>query len=702
MSMTEKQPLLECIEENAKEPYSLPVTWKSVLSYIYRRISLRRNRFIVEVLYAIFTMLIAGFYILCFYLTGVAKPRRVDIAPVYRDTNVFGMEGYLVYSNHCRIVNLDPYRDEVMLHFRRVIHRPCKSVPPLTQVHYDANAKRYVLSIDATAFPRYKVDNMLSCCYIGVQRFNEDAVNLTKCHTFVTRAQLSNTTDSIIVSCKNDIKQIYINGHPTIPERVAVRQRLERWAHKDRGRRVPSVLMIGIDSISRANLIRAMPKTAQYLYVKDWFELAGYNKIDDNTFPNIMALMVGYNLTNAMKHCNPYHVNGLDKCDFIWKLFQEHGYVTAYGEDAIKINTFNYRKKGFQQPPVDYYLRPYLMAAEKLLGGYTKLGLPHCLGFETEAKHVYNYALEFTQRYRNESFFGFFWTNTHSHSDISQTTFMDKYLRRYLQRLVAQGTMEHSIVVFFSDHGLRFGPTRATWSGHLEERLPFLFIWLPPFVRKAHPEFVEALRQNRNRLTTPYDLHMTLKHILTLSGRSGSLESLGGAKDCPQCQSMLLPVPLNRSCEDVAIEDHWCTCREFKKFHRSKLVKRLANHAVNHINNYIASFRNGSLSHLCVPLKLLRVLTVYKAEPNEIDPKHIERYMLNILTSPNKALYEATLCYNRNLPDAESVQLSGSVSRISSYFGEKSCLGEVPLKKYCHCRRKDQNALTTSRRLTKE
>ncbi|XP_070064614.1 uncharacterized protein [Drosophila virilis] len=689
--MTEKQPLIECIEENAKEPSPLPVTWKSVLNCIYRRISLRRNQFIVVVLYTIFTMLIAGFYIVSFYLRGVTKSTHVDIVPVYRESNVLGMEGYLVYSNHCRIMDLDPYKHEVMRHFKPINHMPCKSVPPLTQVRYDANAQRYVLNIDASAFPSYQVGNMLSCCYMDVQRVNEDEFKLTPCHTFSSRAQLSNTTDSIIVSCKTDTKQIYINGHPTVAERVAVRERLEHWTHKDRGRRVPSVLMIGIDSISRVHLIRAMPKTAQYLYDEDWFELAGYNKIDDNTFPNLMAVLTGHNYTSALKYCNPYEKHGLDRCQFIWKRFMQHGYVSAYGEDAVKINTFNFLKKGFQQPPVDYYLRPYLSAAEKLLGGDTKLGLPHCLGFETAAKHVYNYAQEFAKRYRNDSFFGFFWTNTHSHSEISQTTFMDEYLREYLQRLVAQGTMEHSVVVFFSDHGLRFGPTRDTWSGYLEERLPVLFIWLPPFLRQTHPEFVEALRQNRNRLTTPYDLHMTLKHILALSGRSGSLESLGGAKDCPHCQSLLLPVPLNRSCEDVAIEDHWCTCWQYKEFHLSKLVMRLAHHAVQHINNYVATFRNGSLSHLCVPLELFEVRKVYKAE---LDLKHMDIYMLNIFTLPNRALYEATLRYNRNLPNAKSVQLSGSVSRINSYIAEGNCLGEGPLKKYCHCRPKDNNNKT--------
>lgn len=40
-----------------------------------------------------------------------------------------------------------------------------------------------------------------------------------------------------------------------------------------------SVLMLGIDSISRLNLIRAMPHTAQHLFDTGWMELKGYNKV---------------------------------------------------------------------------------------------------------------------------------------------------------------------------------------------------------------------------------------------------------------------------------------------------------------------------------------------------------------------------------------------------------------------------------------
>ncbi|KAI8040707.1 hypothetical protein M5D96_006650 [Drosophila gunungcola] len=583
-------------------------------------------------------------------------------------------KGFLVYSNSCRIMEVDPYKNEVMRHFKRLKYTACQKLPPLTQVKFQEKSQKYVLSVDGAAFSRYPVGNQLHCCYMEVQRVSEMEVKYTKCKTFKGSTELPNSAEGIIVKCDSGGRRIYINGHATVPVKEAVQQRLQKASKakeakkKDKVQvRPPSVLMLGIDSISRVNLIRAMPKTAQYLYDNGWFELAGYNKVDDNTFPNIMAVATGYNLQNAMQACSPYVVGGLDKCDFIWKQYQQRGYVTAFAEDAVKINTFNYLKKGFRNPPADYYLRPFLSAAEAQLDHTTVNGLLHCLGYETEAEHVYDYGLEFTRRFVNDTYFGFFWTNTHSHSDISQTSSMDDYMAEYLRKLVLQGTMDNSVVVFFSDHGMRFGPTRATWSGHLEERLPAIFIWLPHHLRRSHPEFVRGLQSNRNRLTTPYDLHLTMKHILSLSGRV-DMESLGPAPDCPQCQSLLRPVS-----PYVTISS------------TSKESRMLGKRVVSYLNTYVSEFRNGTFAKLCAPLSLHSIKSAFRAHQNALDPEEVHTYRLIFVTSPNKGQYEATLRHNRT---DDSVQVTGSVSRLNVYSGEADCMSDFGAKKYCYCRKK--------------
>lgn len=40
-----------------------------------------------------------------------------------------------------------------------------------------------------------------------------------------------------------------------------------------------SVLLLAMDSISRLNLKRSMPKTEKYLHDNNWVELKGYSKV---------------------------------------------------------------------------------------------------------------------------------------------------------------------------------------------------------------------------------------------------------------------------------------------------------------------------------------------------------------------------------------------------------------------------------------
>lgn len=81
-----------------------------------------------------------------------------------------------------------------------------------------------------------------------------------------------------MVRCKSGSKATYTNAHAIIRDRPELRVKLNEFAEKDEQRPL-SVLMMSIDSISRLNLIRAMPKTAQHLYDTGWFELQGYNKV---------------------------------------------------------------------------------------------------------------------------------------------------------------------------------------------------------------------------------------------------------------------------------------------------------------------------------------------------------------------------------------------------------------------------------------
>lgn len=49
---------------------------------------------------------------------------------------------------------------------------------------------------------------------------------------------------------------------------------------KYRSHRKPSLIMYGIDTVSRTNLRRTMPMVFEFLKSPGWFEMKGYNKVN--------------------------------------------------------------------------------------------------------------------------------------------------------------------------------------------------------------------------------------------------------------------------------------------------------------------------------------------------------------------------------------------------------------------------------------
>ncbi|XP_055611977.1 uncharacterized protein LOC129758496 isoform X2 [Uranotaenia lowii] len=605
-------------------------------------------------------------------------------------------KGYLVWGPGCKILDLDPLADDVMRLFHKEQFVPCSTKRPLTTLDQSFDNDTVWLRFHWKRVPEHLPHYMkyITCCYQSIQRSgtNEKAdknFNLSECKYFSHDIQLPpNVTDGVMVRCKGSVwknskvqKAVYTNTHAFIRKKPAVQERLDRYRESYKQRPM-SVLMIGIDSISRLNLIRAMPNTAQHLYDTGWFELKGYNKIDDNTYPNLMAILTGYNNTLAYDLCNPRKVGQLETCPFMWNYFADSGYVTAYAEDEASISTFNYHKFGFSKQPTDYYQRPMALAAEKNLIKKTKNSLTFCLGYQNYADFIYQYALDFATFYKDEPSFGLFWTNTFSHNDISDPSSMDLRIKNYLEQLESNGVLNNSMVVFFSDHGLRFGAVRSLLTGWLEERLPFMFIWLPEWFKEQHPDIVQALKINRNRLTNPYDLHVTLKHVLELSER---IDNLPPPLSCPTCQTLFQEVPWNRSCEESSIAPHWCTCSEFEKVDKSsKIVHNAVQFVIDYINEDLGNQQKNLTKKLCAKLQLKSIgLAKIARYPNAEVPHN--DYLLIFDGKPGSGKFESTVRY---YIDKAKFEITGSISRLNEYASQSECMHVDYLRKYCYCLRR--------------
>jgi hypothetical protein len=517
--------------------------------------------------------------------------------------------------------------------------------------------------------------------------------------TFEDQVTLGPESEFILVRCniqKKDSKgkEVYTNMHATVPVKPQVLSKLtaKQTQHKNNSedKHKLSILFIGLDSISRLNLIRTMPKTVSHLRRNGWFELRGYNKVADNTFPNLMAILTGLSFDQIKQTCWPTKQSQLDDCPYIWCEFSKQGYVTAFGEDITKMSTFNYQKTGFIKPPTDYYLRPYILAAEKKLQLKTRDQLYICLGPTSTTEHILRYTTDFASTFRHALYFALFWINNLSHNNHNTPAAMDFRFLQLFNELAEIGTLNNTVVIFLSDHGMRFGKIRETFIGWLEERLPFIYVWIPLWFRQQYPEVEKNLATNRDRLTSPYDVHITLKDILGRNRESdmaGSTENasnvsyINGSAGCPKCVSLFQEVTYNRSCDDAGITPHWCTCNQYETLSTAgDTVQAAAKFVLSEIQSRLLKAVNTTRKFKrCSDLRLNRLVNVRGRMHN--DSNHQE-YVVLIETAPGGALFEATV---RQLIKKNTFQMLGIVSRINTYWSQSTCINDPILKMYCYC-----------------
>lgn len=87
--------------------------------------------------------------------------------------------------------------------------------------------------------------------------------------------------------------------------------------------------------------------------------------------------------------------------------------------------------------------------------------------------------------------------------------------------------------------------------------MPFFSVLMPQEFQDKYPNEMRNLRLNSRKLTTPFDIHETLKDFLNFKKPN---RKRSHAKALPRGISLFDYIPANRSCLDAQIEPHWCAC----------------------------------------------------------------------------------------------------------------------------------------------
>ncbi|XP_064554159.1 uncharacterized protein LOC135439369 isoform X2 [Drosophila montana] len=561
-----------------------------------------------------------------------------------------------VFDHKCKIPRPNPFSEDVMGIFEPPKFKECADQPDLFTVRYDLKERQYILQFNKSLFVQlFPNISDFGCACHEVLRDPDDSLTWKKGSIFSGRDWIvPRHVQGIVVECfelRNRSRVLHRDAFSFVQYPVNCNDKSD----EERSRTYPSVIMLGIDSMSQMNFQRTMPLTAQFVRQLGWYEMLGYNTISDGSLTNMLVLLTGCSPQQWQHYCDIRQRGCLDALTYLWNHYHNAGYQTAYAED---IPTFTFTRR-----PVDYYLNPILKAFEKIMTKVKRLKYDYCLGRKQSFRYVFDYCLQLVQRFVHETpkpFFGLFWTKSFSYDDFSGAANVDKDFVSYLEQFKEHGLFERAVVILFSLHGQHKGPLMELSSSFLEERLPMLHIYLPPWYRKQYPKIAHALDVNRRRLSSTVDLHITIKKLL-LQVRP----SLCFDKICQECQSLLDVIPDKRRCKDASVPDHWCSCEPYSQEPITELIKILAK---------------------CYNLELKSVLRVESKINFDFiglqvpPPDELERYRIQFTTQPRGKFRGVVLS---NIQANVMEMPEEHIKRLESH---DSCVKDPLAAKYCVCR----------------
>uniref|UniRef100_A0A1A9ZN61 DUF229 domain-containing protein n=1 Tax=Glossina pallidipes TaxID=7398 RepID=A0A1A9ZN61_GLOPL len=453
-----------------------------------------------------------------------------------------------------------------------------------------------------------------------------------------------------------------------------------------------SVMILGIDSVSHLNFLRQMRMTSTHIHQNlNHVEFWGYNKVGDNTYPNLIPALSGLDESELAISClgpTP-HSAKYDKCSFIWKRYKDAGYRTAYAEDVGLMGLFSYCRSGFKRPPTDYYLHPILVEMEQHISYMKSFNVELCKGGRRTVDVVLEFVRKLIPYLATGNFFSFFWTVTMTHDMFNMPMLLDADIKDLLRIFEMSGVLNRTVIFLMSDHGLRWGSFRKTYQGMMEERLPLLITLYPDWLKRKYPAAIANMESNTKRLTTPFDLYATMLDLLDMRTlekhrlETRASELMDADNIVPRGISLFLPIPETRSCDNANIASHWCTCHQRENLPTNDgRVQRAARYIVKLINERLKPFPQCRILYLNSILEAIVAAPHHKIVKEEGLSDYAIDVTLRIQTKPGLGLFESTVRMS-----SYSTSLTGTISRINLYSSQSYCIDDYAFKMFCYCHR---------------
>ncbi|GFS20406.1 hypothetical protein ElyMa_001570000 [Elysia marginata] len=451
---------------------------------------------------------------------------------------------------------------------------------------------------------------------------------------------------------------------------AAYNKRLQEFNPKE----TLKIIAVGLDGLPRHQMLRGMSKTYKHLTEElKSFDFTLHSQTGNNTFPNFLSLLSAYTLDEVSKWWDIAVPE--DVFDLIWKDFEKSGYRTLYTEDNPRAGAFYWDMKRFLNPQTTYFNRPLQLAMGMEPGFLWKNRL--CVGRHSISEYHLDYLTRFLDTFSREPVACMTMINDVTHNDITNAKIIDDHIVKFYKALKSKGHLNNSVVIFFSDHGARWGGIRKTYNGLVESRNPFLILTFPPWFLKKYPDIERNLRTNTRRLTSHFDTRQTLLDLLYFK----ALEPIPLYRG-KHGLSLFREIPANRTCTEASIPDDECLCG----YKVERYLNVTSQEALTLAQALLSAVTQKSDPKKCKEYRLKEVLQVGAfAQPKvlrEVKGRHLA-CSVRLSVDPGGAIFEGTVTLD---PKTNTTVVGNNIERLNMYRGEVECRPTSREQMFCYCK----------------
>ena len=274
-----------------------------------------------------------------------------------------------------------------------------------------------------------------------------------------------------------------------------------------------NIVMIYIDSVSRALSMRRLNKTLSFFEKFISFE-GGFNKkYPDEKFHSFQFFKYhSFMGRTASNYPRLYYGNRREAKNIVRmnKYFKDNGYITNYCCDLCKKDN----ARTLHDTSIDELYDYQFLLCGPNVERYHKPTIK-CLYGKNDATYLFDYSEKFWRKYQNNRKFSNIILNGAHEGTMEVIKYLDDIIYNYLVSLFNDNLFKDTSIFLLSDHGVGVQSIYYMFDFFkYENELPFLYVIINDRKNISYNDQYFYLNENQQTFITAYDIYNTVNNLL--------------------------------------------------------------------------------------------------------------------------------------------------------------------------------------------